>query len=108
MASTSNPRSTTTRCRRAWRCRLAALLLSLSPAVAPPAAPAADGGLEPLPGTPADDVPWGMAVSADGRFLAVTNFGSKTLTVYRIGADGGLERMTSVDVEDRIMDVVVR
>ena len=68
----------------------------------------ADGGLEPLPGTPADDVPWGMAVSADGRFLAVTNFGSKTLTVYRIGADGGLERMTSVDVEDRIMDVVVR
>ena len=69
---------------------------------------AADGGLEPLPGTPADDIPWGMAVSADGRFLAVTNFGSKTLTVYRIGADGGLERMTSVDVEDRIMDVVVR
>ena len=67
-----------------------------------------DGGLEPLPGTPADDVPWGMAVSADGRFLAVTNYGSKKLTVYRIGAEGGLERMTGVDVEDRIMDVVVR
>ena len=69
---------------------------------------AADGGLEPLPGTPADDVPWGMAVSADGRFLAVTNYGSKTLSVYRIDADGGLERMTTVDVEDRLMDVVVR
>jgi predicted neuraminidase len=49
VASTSNPRSTTTRCRRAWRRRLAALLLALASAVAPPAAPAADGGLEPLP-----------------------------------------------------------
>ena len=69
---------------------------------------AADGSLEPLPGTPADDVPWGMAVSADGRFMAVTNFGSKTLSVYRIDAGGGLERLTTVDVEDRLMDVVVR
>lgn len=68
----------------------------------------ADGGLEPLPGTPADDVPWGMAVSADGRFLAVTNYGSQTLAVYRIDAEGGLERMTTVDVEDRLLDVVVR
>ena len=49
-----------------------------------------------------------MAVSADGRLLAVTNYGSKTLSVYRIDAEGGLERMTSVDVEDRLLDVVVR
>jgi 6-phosphogluconolactonase (cycloisomerase 2 family) len=49
-----------------------------------------------------------MAVSADGRFLAVTNYGSKTLAVYRIDAEGGLERMTTVDVEDRLLDVVVR
>jgi len=49
VASASNPCSTTTRCRRAWRRRLAALLLALASAVAPPAAPAADGGLEPLP-----------------------------------------------------------
>ena len=69
---------------------------------------AADGSLEPLPGTPADDVPWGMAVSADGRFLAITNYGSKKLMVYRIDAEGGLERISTVDVEDRIMDVVVR
>jgi 6-phosphogluconolactonase (cycloisomerase 2 family) len=68
----------------------------------------ADGSLEPLPGTPADDVPWGMAISSDGRFLAVTNFGRKTLSVYRIDAEGGLERLTTVDVEDRLMDVVVR
>jgi 6-phosphogluconolactonase len=68
----------------------------------------ADGGLESLPGTPADDVPWGMAVSADGRFLAVTYYGSKTLAVYRIDAEGGLERITTVDVEDRLKDVVVR
>jgi 6-phosphogluconolactonase (cycloisomerase 2 family) len=68
----------------------------------------ADGGLEPLPGTPADDVPWGMAASADGRFLAVTNYGSKKLSLYRIDAEGGLERITTVDVEDRLMDVVVR
>jgi 6-phosphogluconolactonase (cycloisomerase 2 family) len=68
----------------------------------------ADGNLEPLPGAPADDVPWGMALSADGRFLAVTNYGSKTLAVYRIDAEGGLERMTTVDVEDRLLDVVVR
>jgi hypothetical protein len=58
--------------------------------------------------TPADDVPWGMAISSDGRFLAVTNFGSKTLSVYRIDAEVGLERLTTVDVEDRLMDVVVR
>ena len=69
---------------------------------------AATGRLAPLPGTPADDVPWGMAVSADGRFMAVTNFGSKTLSVYRIDAEGGLKRLTTVDVEDRLMDVVVR
>jgi 6-phosphogluconolactonase (cycloisomerase 2 family) len=69
---------------------------------------AATGRLEQLPGTPADDVPWGMAVSADGRFMAVTNFGSKTLSVYRIDAEGGLERLTTVDVEDRLMDVAVR
>jgi len=68
----------------------------------------ADGGLEPLPGTPADDVPWGMAASADGRFLAVTNHGSKKLSLYRIDAEGGLEWITTVDVEDRLMDVVVR
>jgi 6-phosphogluconolactonase (cycloisomerase 2 family) len=49
-----------------------------------------------------------MAVSADGGFLAVTNYGSKTLAVYCIDADGGLERMTTVDVEDRLLDVVVR
>jgi 6-phosphogluconolactonase (cycloisomerase 2 family) len=69
---------------------------------------AADGSLEPLPGTPADDVPWGMSVSADGRFMAVTNFGGKTLSVYRIDVEGGLERLTTVDVEDRLLDVVVR
>ncbi len=68
----------------------------------------ADGGLESLPGAPADDIPWGMALSADGRFLAVTNYGSQTLAVYRIDAEGGLERMTTVDVEDRLLDVVVR
>jgi hypothetical protein len=27
---------------------------------------------------------------------------------YRVTADGGLERLTTVDVEDRLMDVVVR
>jgi len=55
----------------------------------------ADGGLDPLPGTPADDVPWGMAVSADGRFLAVTGFESATLMLYAIAADGGLPRSAS-------------
>jgi 6-phosphogluconolactonase (cycloisomerase 2 family) len=69
---------------------------------------AADGSLEPLPVTPADDIPWGMAVSADGRWLAVTNYNAKTLSVYRIDAEGGLERVSTVDTEDRLMDVVVR
>jgi 6-phosphogluconolactonase len=68
----------------------------------------AAGGLEPLPGTPADDVPWGMAVSNDGRVLAITNFGSKTLSAYHIDPQGKLERMTTTDVEDSLMDVVVR
>jgi hypothetical protein len=44
---------------------------------------------------PADKIPWGMTLSPDGRFLAVTGFESATLMLYAIAADGGLPRAAS-------------
>jgi len=67
-----------------------------------------DGGLAPRGIVPADKTPWGMAVSPDGRYLAVTGFGSATLVVYAIAADGGLTRSASLPWDERITDIVAR
>ena len=67
-----------------------------------------DGGLTPRGLAPADSVPWGMAVSPDGRFLAVTGWGSATLMVYAIAADGSLTRAATLPWDKQISDVIAR
>ena len=65
-----------------------------------------DGGLTARGVVPADKTPWGMALSPDGRFLAVTGFGSATLVVYAIAADGSLTRAATLPWDERISDIV--
>ena len=67
-----------------------------------------DGSLAPRGLVPADKIPWGMAVSPDGRYLAVTGFNSATLMVYAIAADGSLTRAATLPWDERITDVIVR
>jgi 6-phosphogluconolactonase len=67
-----------------------------------------DGSLAPRGLVPADKIPWGMAISPDGRHLAVTGFGSATLVVYAIAADGHLTRAATLPWDDRITDLVAR
>lgn len=67
-----------------------------------------DGGLDPVGLTPADKIPWGMAVSPDGRHLVATGFQSATLMVYTIGGDGKLTRSGTLSWDKNISDVVVR
>jgi len=67
-----------------------------------------DGSLAPRGLVAADKIPWGMALSPDGRFLAVTGFDSATLMLYSIAADGGLTRSATLPVDKGITDVVAR
>ncbi len=64
-----------------------------------------DGSLKHLGLTPADDVPWGMFVTGDGKFLLVTAARAGTLTAFRIGDDGSLTKVASVKTEPGITDV---
>jgi 6-phosphogluconolactonase (cycloisomerase 2 family) len=57
-----------------------------------------DGGLAPVSGSIADtrsEVCW-AAVTKDGRFAYVTNFGDGTISSYAIGDDGSLELHNAV------------
>jgi hypothetical protein len=49
-------------------------------------------------------------LASDSRvgWKAVWAAGGGFRNAYRLTADGSLERLTTVDVEDRLMDVVVR
>lgn len=68
----------------------------------------AAGSVAPRGLVAADKIPWGMAVSPDGRYLAVTGFESATLMVYSIAADGGLTRAATLPWDEKITDVVAR
>lgn len=67
-----------------------------------------DGSLAPRGLVPADKIPWGMTVSPDGRFLAVTGFQSATLVLYSIAADGSLTRAATLSWDERIADLLAR
>jgi 6-phosphogluconolactonase (cycloisomerase 2 family) len=66
----------------------------------------ADGQAELLGLTPADKVPWGLALSPDGKHLVVSATTGATLTAYRITAEGGLEKAASLSWDAEISDLV--
>jgi hypothetical protein len=67
-----------------------------------------DGSLVPRGLAPADKIAWGMALSPDGRFLAVTGFGSATLMLCAVAAEGDLTRVATLSWDERIADLVAR
>jgi 6-phosphogluconolactonase len=67
-----------------------------------------NGDLTLLGLTPADKIPWGLALSPDGAHLAVTAFNGGTITVYRVGADGELAKAASLPCDKNISDIVTR
>jgi 6-phosphogluconolactonase len=71
---------------------------------------AAPGKLKPVSGSVADtrsEVCW-AAVTKDGRYVYVTNFGDCTISSYRIGADGGIELAEAVAGSTRLGKAGVR
>jgi 6-phosphogluconolactonase len=71
---------------------------------------AAPGKLEPVVGSVADtrsEVCW-AAVSKDGRYVYVTNFGDCTISSYSIHDDGGIELAEAVAGSTRIGKAGVR
>ncbi|HET7808056.1 MAG TPA: beta-propeller fold lactonase family protein [Gaiellaceae bacterium] len=68
------------------------------------------GRLEPRSASVADtrsEVCW-AAVSKDGRFVYVTNFGDGTISSYAIGADGSIELAEAVAASTRLGEKGVR
>lgn len=69
-----------------------------------------DGGLEPVSASVGDtrsEVCW-AAVSSDGRFVYVTNFGDGTISSYAVGADGELELLDPVAASTNLGEQGVR
>lgn len=66
------------------------------------------GDVELLGLTPAGKIPWGLALSPDGRYLLVTAFQGATLTAYRIGAKGELKQAAQLNWDKNITDLVTR
>jgi 6-phosphogluconolactonase len=65
-----------------------------------------DGQAELLGLTPADRIPWGLALSPDGRYLLVSAYTGATLTAYRITTAGGLEKVASLSWDAKISDLL--
>ncbi|MEM9481224.1 MAG: beta-propeller fold lactonase family protein [Verrucomicrobiota bacterium] len=67
-----------------------------------------DGTVKYLGLTPADETPWGLALSPDGNFLLVSAFKGNTLTAFRITDDGDLQNVASLPWDSRISDLVTK
>jgi len=67
-----------------------------------------DGRLELLGRTPADKLPWGFALSPDGGHLLVATTDGKSITAYRIAADGDLAKTGRLECGQKITHVVTR
>ena len=68
----------------------------------------ASGELELLGLTPSDKLPWGMALSPDGRHLLAAAFDGATLCAYRITETGELTKAGSLAWEKQIFGIVTR
>ncbi|MEK9983128.1 MAG: hypothetical protein VW879_00160, partial [Opitutae bacterium] len=58
--------------------------------------------------TKADKVPWGLALSPDGKYLLVSATTGATLSAYHITQDGDLNHVATLDWEQRMSDLVTR
>ena len=67
-----------------------------------------DGRIDPVGLTPADSIPWGLALSPDANFLLATGFKAATLMAFEIAEDGRLERVGSLDWDASISDLETR
>lgn len=67
-----------------------------------------NGDLELLGLTPADKVPWGLALSPTGQHLLVTAFDGATLTAFKLTAAGDLAKVGSLAWEKQIFAIVTR
>lgn len=67
-----------------------------------------NGEVKHLGLTPADKIPWGLALSPDGKYLLATGFQSGTLMAFAVGADGDLSRVGTLAWDPQISDVVTR
>lgn len=67
-----------------------------------------NGDLKRLGYAKADKIPWGLALSPDGKHLLVTAFAGSTLTAYKIGDDGELSVVASRNWDEKISDLITR
>jgi 6-phosphogluconolactonase len=67
-----------------------------------------DGKAEFLGLTEADQIPWGLTLSPDGKFLLVSATTGASLTAYRISKDGDLKKVASLPWDARMSDLVAR
>lgn len=67
-----------------------------------------NGGLTFLGRTPADKIPWGLALSPDGKHLLATGFKAGTLMAFSISQQGELKRTGTLEWDANISDLVTR
>lgn len=67
-----------------------------------------DGTVRHLGLTEADAVPWGLALSPDGRHLLASGHRSGTLMAYRIEDNGDLTRVATLDWGKGVTDLIAR
>lgn len=67
-----------------------------------------DGTVKHLGLTPADKIPWGLALSPDEKYLLATGFEAGTLMAYSIGEEGDLKRVGTFEWDKQISDLVTQ
>lgn len=67
-----------------------------------------DGRVKHLGVTKADHIPWGLALSPDGKWLLASGFKAGTLMAYRITHHGELKRVATLSWDESISDLVTR
>lgn len=67
-----------------------------------------DGKIKHLGLTPADKIPWGLALSPSGKYLLATGFEAGILMAYLIEDGGNLKRVGTLEWDKQISDLVTR